>query len=183
MWEKIKEQRDVVIVAIVAFLIGFGSASFFKDNGERSILTRPFPEELAEEEDGILPPLGRTAEGRENNIIREASANMTVNTQPAAVTVSIAEASLGEAMWIVIHEDENGDLGNILGALWLTAGTHTDKEVELLRGTVGGNAYHAVFHEDKGEAKKFNLKEDLPLVEDSAPVGTTFRTIASPHAL
>lgn len=90
---------------------------------------------------------------------------LTVNDQASGATVVVAQVALEYDSWIAVHEDRNGTPGNVLGALWLPAGTKTDAVVELLRPTLEGGNYYAMLHEDIGSDHKFDVKIDKPVLD------------------
>lgn len=115
----------------------------------------------SEEEEGI----------DEDPVVYEDS--ITVDDQDAGDSVFITSMSLSESRWVVIHEDSNGELGNILGAR-LFPKEAEQGEVSLLRGTEKGESYYAVLYllaereEDVG--RRFDTDRDLPLVKEGGEI-------------
>ena len=87
-----------------------------------------------------------------------------VRNQEAGINVNIELVTLENAGWVVIHEDNNGVLGNALGAQLFDVGP-SKGVVELLRGTEAGKTYYATIRQDDGD-RAFDLTRDL-LLSDS----------------
>jgi hypothetical protein len=184
MLHQLNENKDLLIVAIASFFIGFGAASFF--GGPPADV--PEQEQSALRSD-TLPPLSFETEGEggEEKSIggvemeRESTAAervemLRVENQRAGSFMQIQHAELADARWIAVREiNEDGTPGNILGAGWQPAGVHNDIEVKLLRETTGGEHYQALLYEDTGNDKRFDHTIDRPL-----DVSASFSTVASP---
>lgn len=97
-----------------------------------------------------------------------------VRDQKAGINVEVELVTLENVGWVVIHEDNNGALGNALGAQLFDFGP-SKGVVELLRGTEAGKTYYATIRQDDGD-KAFDLTKDL-LLSDSAgnPVQVKFK--------
>ena len=108
------------------------------------------------------------------------SGTLQVRNQPPGDSVLIDAVILAQNGWVVIHEDRDGQPGNILGARRLGGGSHTGEQVALLRGTIGGLTYYAILHNEDGDGV-FNHTKDLPLKNESDEIiMMRFETIASP---
>lgn len=86
---------------------------------------------------------------------------LSVTDQTAGGEISLGEIKYpNESGWIVIRDYANSTGGNVLGAARynLDEGL-TPTAVSLLRKTVSGSSYQAVFYNDNGD-KKFSLNED-----------------------
>jgi hypothetical protein len=99
---------------------------------------------------------------------------IAANDQKAGTTAEVTMVTLSVPGWVAIHEDKNGELGNVLGAARFEPGIHLG-EVELLRGTVAGAKYHAVLYEDTG-SRGFDTSEDAPIKNDKGLIEATFTT-------
>ncbi len=102
--------------------------------------------------------------------------DFSVVDQSAGMTVAIDKVAFGQGGgWVVVHEDDNGGLGHVLGAAWFAEGSWNGT-VELLRGTEAGKTYHAVLYGDAGSDKQFSLADDKPLLSqvDQKMVEQTF---------
>ncbi|MBK9050325.1 MAG: hypothetical protein IPL78_05185 [Chloroflexi bacterium] len=63
--------------------------------------------------------------------------------------------------WVVIHNDANGELGDIIGQTWVPAGVSREVVVEIdLDGLT--TTLHVAIYSDQGEAESFNIADDLP---------------------
>lgn len=91
-----------------------------------------------------------------------ASSKIVVSGQIPGEVVLISDVTMDEAGWVAVHDNNNGQPGNILGAYYLPAGTYTNQMVPLLRGVVDGNSYLVVIHQDDGD-KVFDYKIDTPI--------------------
>lgn len=147
-----------VIFFIIGAAVGFGISRFFYDS--RTISNMNYDElmEYAEDEE-MKEDAALSAENEEDNLLMVAD-------QSAGNRVTVAKISLADAGWVVIHEGRAGKPGNILGALRVDPGAHSGLVVELLRETVGGQAYYAMLHSDNGD-KKFDHAVDLPMSGES----------------
>lgn len=182
MWTRIIEYRETIIIAIAAFLIGFGSASLFGDKNGNSSPPTYLGEENKKEDKQMVGSAEKSASMSAGTSVVPQGYKISVANQRAGNTIVIANVTLPEASWVVIREDRAGEPGNILGAGWLLSGMHTDVSVDLLRTTVGGEKYYAVLYKDVGGDKKFDHTIDTPiLTEEGKPATATFETLASPE--
>jgi len=91
--------------------------------------------------------------------------SIVVKDQIAGLRVVIDSITLEGSGWVAVHEDVDGELGNILGAQRFDAGTYKGL-VDLLRNTVEGGVYHAVLYSDDGD-KVFDHKKDFLLTDEN----------------
>lgn len=98
---------------------------------------------------------------------------LSVADQEAGSSVTLERVAYpSESGWVVVREYANGTAGNVLGAarydvaLGLQPGT-----VTLVRPTVSGGTYEALFYTNEG-ALSFDLGEDMPVVGISAQFQT-----------
>lgn len=97
-----------------------------------------------------------------------------VSDQPAGKSVFVKKSKLSALGWIAVHENINGELGNVLGARAFTTGDHFDLTVPLLRGTTAGQIYHVGIYKENGDGK-FDRKTDTLLrSEDGEMIGGSF---------
>jgi len=96
--------------------------------------------------------------------------SVSVSSQGAGMSVTVASVSLSQPGWIAIRDNT----GRTLGAALFPAGTHADVSVPLLRATQAGQRYQALLYFDDGK-KSFDLHTET-LVEnsDGSIAGTTF---------
>ncbi len=182
MWQRLNENKDLIIVAIASFFIGFGAASLFGGDDKGSALYQ----DDAKKEDATLPPLpfdkDTAGKGTQAGLVMSSGKDaITVENQRAGASVAVKKAEFSEARWIVVREiNEKGAAGNILGAGWFPGGMHENILVPLLKETTGGEQYKAELFSDSNGDKKFDHKTDEP-VKDAAgnTVSTSFSTVAS----
>ncbi len=195
----------VIIVGILGFLVGFG-ASYLWLSGKlspRASVTAPSAQEgggVAQETPGgevvkKIPGQGMTPGSDGSDVakkIQEAPQEVTtkstatpgvvagnsisVSDQPAGGSITVAAVSIDKRGWIVIHQDDHGAPGWVLGARRLEPGSYTNDVVELLRATTPGNVYYAMLHTDDG-VDTFDLHKDLPVTDGVGnPVMMRFKT-------
>ena len=98
--------------------------------------------------------------------LKSENGSISVSDQLSGDRVLLDEVSFESVGWVVIHEENNGVLGNALGARRFDAGLNKKGYVKLLRNTEIDQTYHALLYNDNGD-KEFNLENDMPL-RDSA---------------
>lgn len=92
--------------------------------------------------------------------------------------VYLSSVQLAKAGWVVIHKDNAGQPGDVIGSTYLAAGINPGK-VTLTTSTVEGGVYYAMLHNDDGD-KVFDAKKDLPLKDSRGNViMKLFRAAAS----
>lgn len=80
--------------------------------------------------------------------------------------------------WVVIHNDNAGKLGAIIGQSYFEKGINPGR-ITLTQPTVEGGTYYAVLYKDDGD-KKFDITKDLPLKDKAGSViMKIFRAAAS----
>lgn len=183
MLQRLNENKDLIIVAIASFFIGFGAASLLtgdtnKDSGKDSVMNPtlsplPFDKE----------PMGK---GSETNVVSGMMPSsgtdvFVVENQRGGASVLVKKAEFSEARWIVIREMKNdGVMGNILGAGWFSGGVHENVSVPLLREMVGGEQYKAELFSDSNGDKQFDHKTDEPIKDAVGNmISVSFNTVAS----
>ncbi len=88
--------------------------------------------------------------------------SVSVMNQAAGLNVVVDSVTLASSGWVAIHENQDGQPGNILGAQRFDAGTYSGA-VELLRETVPGGSYYAMLHRDNGDGA-FSPSSDAPVL-------------------
>lgn len=158
--------QKMVIVATLAFIVGFALAWII----------------LSQRGAAGTAGNGATAASSTAAATATTSANfISVLDQPAGVQVQVADVKLDRLGWVVIHDDDNGVPGRILGAQLFDAG-ETSGTVDLLRGTLAGSDYFAVLQADNGD-RAFEPKLDEPIMgSDGNPVMTKFAALATNNA-
>ena len=86
-------------------------------------------------------------------------------------TVTVDNAFSHGPGWLVIHEDDAGAPGTILGQTQLLSGLHDQgTDVTLSRDIVDGETLHAMLHFDLGTVGTFEPGTDAPMIDFSAEV-------------
>jgi hypothetical protein len=160
-----------VLTALIAFLIGFGSAWLYLNQGDTS---RQETGKNIKEESAANNSANSSGDGGVTLLLDKNA--IIVNDQEAGARVSVAKVVLEKGGWAVVHEDDGtGRPGKILGAQLFDAGTWSG-EVTLLRGTEAGRVYYAMLHHDNGD-RAFDPKIDTPILgSNNQPIMTTFKT-------
>jgi len=86
---------------------------------------------------------------------------IVVSDQFPGNIVYVTSAQLANPGWIVVHEDNNGNPGAVIGSAYFEKGTSSGR-VTLTKSTVEGKLYYAMLHSDDGD-KNFNPSKDLPV--------------------
>ena len=99
----------------------------------------------------------------------------SVVDQSAGGVVYVSSFTFPKESWIAVREDNDGVMGNILGAHRYPIGEHTGA-VELLRNTQAGQTYYVVIYIDDGD-KDFDHKKDTLLIDNEGnATAAIFRT-------
>ena len=80
----------------------------------------------------------------------------------------ISSVQLANAGWVVIHKDNAGTPGAVLGQTYFAAGVNPGK-VTLSQSMVEGGVYYAVLHADDGD-KAFDASKDAALKDAAGNV-------------
>ncbi|OHA16882.1 MAG: hypothetical protein A3C79_00955 [Candidatus Taylorbacteria bacterium RIFCSPHIGHO2_02_FULL_45_28] len=75
--------------------------------------------------------------------------------------VFLSSVQLANGGWVVIHKDNAGIPGEIIGSMYFNKGINTGK-ITLTKPTTEGGIYYAMLHSDDGD-KVFDDTKDLPL--------------------
>jgi hypothetical protein len=95
----------------------------------------------------------------------------------SAGTVSIAEATIDQPGFVVVHEEEDGGFGSVIGSSGLIeTGTSSDISVELDRDAADGETLYAMLHYDQNGNEEYDgIDTDGPVTgDDDSPVLDTF---------
>lgn len=99
--------------------------------------------------------------------------SVTVNKQMPGPDVIVASVTIEHDGWVVVHDERGGQLGAIIAARRVNAGTTQNVVVDLLgKQTEAGKNYYAVAYSDDGD-KKFDYKLDFPLKDAQGNVIAT----------
>ena len=180
-----QQRFKYLIVAVVAFVLGFGSAWIsFKSQGDR-VAVEDNNTDGVETTANISIPI--SSEGGENQEPQESvtvgDVVLRVDPQAPGKSVFVKEVSAPRAVWVIIVENIDGVHGNILGAGLFDIG-ETAGVVELLRGTVEGGSYYALLHNEDSELtqnRTFDSEQDTPLIDsENRIIEVLFTTSSAP---
>jgi len=82
--------------------------------------------------------------------------------------VYLSSVQLTQPGWVVIHKDNAGTPGAIIGSAYFPKGINPGK-ITLTTPTVEGGIYYAMIHADNGD-KVFDAAKDLPLKDASGNI-------------
>ena len=82
--------------------------------------------------------------------------------------VYLSSVQLAKPGWVVIHKDNAGQPGDVIGSTYFAAGINPGK-ITLTAATVEGGVYYAMLHNDDGD-KAFDITKDLPLKDSKGNV-------------
>ncbi len=175
--------QKFIIGLIIGLVVGWGGTFFAidkskssssKSKSEKSSEQSELSEEVVEGLDNG-DSVSQSGYNKKAEAVLVSGANaVEVNDQPAGDKVEITMVTISKAGWVVIHEDDNGASGRVLGARRYEPGIYL-AEVELLRPTESGKMYYAMLHLDDGD-KEFNLNNDGPIKgEDGRVVMDSFK--------
>lgn len=139
-----------LFVALLAIIIVSGGTYYF--------LATPMNDGLGDNPEEEMNTDSNTSAMRaEENMV-------VVSEQRPGNTVTGSVIHLAAPGYLVIHEDDNGEPGAILGAsALLPAGENTDVKVMLARISKDGETLHAMLHFEKGGNTTFAAAEDTPV--------------------
>lgn len=142
-----------VIVIIILIVLGY---YLFKGNG-----TTP-----STNNNGAATSTPNTAGTGANRI--------TIADQYPGNVVYVSSAQFEKDGWVVIHKDNAGTPGAVIGSMYFAKGINPGK-ITLTENTANGQLYYAMLHSDDGD-KKFDIAKDLPLKDaNGSAVMKTFR--------
>lgn len=96
--------------------------------------------------------------------------------------VYVSSVQLAKGGWVVIHKDNAGKPGDVIGSAYYPAGINPGGKITLTASTVEGGVYYAMLHSDDGD-KKFDIAKDLPLKDSKGNIiMKLFRASASVSA-
>lgn len=144
----IKTWQWVVTVIVIIVLIIIGVQVFSDKGGDQA--------DLNTDVDNTEVPASTEA----NRII--------MGDQFPGNVVFLSSVNLANGGWVVIHKDNAGTPGEVIGAQYFDKGINTGK-ITLTKPTVDGGLYYAVLHSDDGD-KKFDEAKDLPLKDSKGSV-------------
>jgi hypothetical protein len=97
--------------------------------------------------------------------------------------ITLARLELLEPTWILIHADEGGEIGPVVGGLILDAGSYENVRLAIDWRKATPTLY-AVLHKDGGEARVLDYPEgDLPVLSNGRPIVAEFKAVYPPEIL
>jgi hypothetical protein len=103
------------------------------------------------------------------NTIKTGDINrVVVSDQFPGNIVYLSSVQLAQPGWVVIHKDNAGTPGAVIGSAYFEKGISPGK-ITLTSPTVEGGIYYAMIHSDNGD-KKFDAVKDLPLKDASGNI-------------
>jgi len=91
-----------------------------------------------------------------------------VGDQYPGNVVYISSLDLSSPAWVVIHRDDNGKPGKVIGEKWVTAGIQPVR-ITTSEPIIDGQAYYVMIHTENGDLK-FDEATDLPLKDQKGNV-------------
>jgi len=82
--------------------------------------------------------------------------------------VYLSSVQLSKEGWVVIHKDEAGKPGAVIGSMYFAKGINPGK-ITLTTPTVEGGIYYAMLHSDDGD-KVFDIAKDLPIKDSKGNI-------------
>ena len=82
--------------------------------------------------------------------------------------VYLTSVQLSSPGWVVIHADNQGQPGEIIGSTYFDKGINPGK-ITLTKSMIDGGTYYAMIHSDDGD-KKFNAAKDLPIKNSAGSI-------------
>ena len=98
------------------------------------------------------------------------SNRIVVSNQQAGNTVTVDLAELASPGYVVIHEDNNGSPGPVIGASSLIEGRRANFQINLKRNSKNGENLYAMLHKDDGDSTYEFPGDDTPVKDESGKV-------------
>lgn len=143
--------------------IDLGTAGVFEYPGE----DKPFPGE-SEREFAVELRMPRPKIGVDSQEVTEDG------------VVILTEVELLAPSWVLIHADQNGEIGAVLGGVLLDAGSYENvpMTIDWRRATP---TLHALLHVDEGETGVIDYPDgDMPILVNGLPIVATFKATYPP---
>jgi hypothetical protein len=111
---------------------------------------------------GTTAPTSEVETGTDSSLVVGKDTNrVVINDQFPGNIVYLSSVQLAKPGFVVIHKDNKGVPGDIIGYQYFEKGINPGK-ITLTTPTAEGQTYYAMLHSDNGD-KKFDAKLDLPL--------------------
>lgn len=159
-------KKQSLTLGAAGFFVGVILTSLFFILSENKKVLSPSTDRAAADQEGSLHSSEITSRGNDR---------VVADDQAAGSVVRLSSVTLGASSWVAIHEETDGVLGNILGAVRFDQGT-SQGQIALLRPTQPDERYYVRLYRDNGD-REFNVELDRAIVNAaSVPIGDTFRT-------
>lgn len=145
----VKSWQWVVTVIVIIILIIVGILVFSNKSDETTLNTNNNPVDTSTD---------ATTGG--NRIV--------MSDQYPGNVINVSSVQFAQPGWVVIHKNNGGSPGAIIGQTYFSAGFNTGK-VSLSEMTIQGGTYYAMLHSDDGD-KKFDATKDLPLKDSKGDI-------------
>lgn len=146
----------VIIAFVVGIIIGFLGTWISMREPADKVADADTDVEISETADEI------------SDVVLSGQNAILVRDQKAGISVEVELVTLESDSWVVIHEDNNGELGNALGAQLFVSGQNSGI-VKLLRGMEEGKEYYANIRKDDGD-RAFDLTKDILLSDEAGNI-------------
>ncbi len=159
-----RQHKIVAGTAVIGLLVGVGTGYLvWGSRGGANLVVTDITKNVEQNQAAVIASMKETADSIE------------VLDQKAGKSVTVARAKLSSVVsWVAVHEDINGELGNVLGARSVALGDQKNLFVPLLRSTMTGKEYSVGIYKDNGDLK-FDRKTDTLLrAEDGEMIGASF---------
>lgn len=138
-----------LIIALLAIAIGGGAYYAYTNS-------TPEEEEKTPEEEAV-------ENGTTSGMRAEENAVVTVEQRPGS-SVTVSQVYLASPGYVVIHADNNGKPGDILGAsVLLPSGESQNVQVTLSRKTADGEKLWSMLHSERNGNSTFEVAADTPV--------------------
>lgn len=95
-------------------------------------------------------------------------------------TVNVSSVLLDKPGYVVIHEDDGGTPGDVIGkSLLIPSGETQNIAIELDRNGVKGEMLYAMIHIDDGDGQYQFPGSDIPLQDESGYIGMMIFTVGA----
>ncbi len=164
---------QIVLAVIIGVIVGFALGVVWQNS-----ISSEGKENLEEtQEQGVTEEQNEsTSDSVVSEETRAGFGSVEVSNQSAGKVVQVENVSIDGTGWVAIREvGLDGELQNILGAVYIESGVHENLPVPLLRRTEEGNNYAVVLFSDDGD-HIFNHTSDAMLENDGNLILATFNT-------
>lgn len=179
-----ESQKGWLLFAVIAVFIAGVAWWFFSSRTSDALPeSTSTSAEIAQADVGGTPAAEDTAAGATGAshlgmpLPEQTEGVVKVENQSPGASVAVTEVVLEVDGWLVVHEVNNGLIGNALGALRRDAGSYEALSIDLLRETEPRRTYALILYRDDGN-RTFEIRVDPPMVDTTGePLVQTFETL------